>query len=252
MIGLSSSGKEEIAQVVEEMFDNIALHFIGEIPSLKGKKILTISSQRNIGLPHLFVQAMANKNPNAIEQDALRSLLISAHGYIESLKSRTKSNVAERIDSIVKEAKSKKKPVNKSDIEDALQEELNKAKSNLRAIVESESTKFRNVGSMMDISRVAASQGDEDPMVFFVVVKDGKTCSECKRLHLKTDGTPRVWKFSELKQGYHKRGEESPSAFGLHPHCRCTLTYLAKGFGFKNGRVTYISSGHDEFDKQRN
>jgi hypothetical protein len=104
---------------------------------------------------------------------------------------------------------------------------------------------------MMDISRVAAGIGDNDPTVFFVVVKDDKTCNECTRLHLNPDGTPRVLKFSELKQGYHKRGEDNPSAFGLHPHCRCTLTYLSKGFGFKAGRVAYIREGHDEYAKQR-
>jgi hypothetical protein len=104
----------------------------------------------------------------------------------------------------------------------------------------------------MDITRASASLDDADPTVFFVVVKDAATCKECIRLHLMDDGsTPKLWKFSELKQGYHKRSEDYPSAFGLHPHCRCTLTYLAKGFGFSRGRVSYIREGHDEYSKQR-
>lgn len=251
MLGISSSGKEEISLVVDDMFDTIALQLIGDIPRLKYKKLLLITGQRHLGLPNLFVQAMANRTPNPIEQDVLKNLLTTVHGYIEALKAKTKNKIAERVDEIVKKAKANKQKASKNEIEDAIEEELASAKSHMRAIVESEATKLRNVGSLMDISRVAASQGETDPMVFFVVVKDGQTCKECLRLHLNPDGSPRVWKFSELKQGYHKRGEPTPSAFGLHPHCRCTLTYLTKGFGFKDGRVTYIGEKHDEFAKQR-
>lgn len=251
MFGLSSSGKEAINKVVEDVFDTIALQFIGDIPRLKHKKLLIFNTQRNYGLANLFVEAMSNKSPNIIEQDALKSLLESSYGYIESLKSKTRSNITERVDGLVKESKARGDKATQAEIESVIQEEMTKAKAHMKAIAESESTKVRNVGSAMEISRVAASNGDSDPTVFFVVVKDGATCNECKRLHLNDDGTPRVWKFSQLKQGYHKRGEDVPSAFGLHPHCRCTLTYLSAGFGFdKSGRVTFKTKGHDEHSKQ--
>jgi hypothetical protein len=253
MIGISSSGKEQIAAVVEDMFDNIALQFVGDIPKLKNKKKLVISSKRNFGLAQLFVQAMQNKTPNEIEQDVLKSLLESAYGYVESLKNRTKSNVTERIDGVIREAKLNDRKPDEQEIRAILAEELNKARSHMKAIAESEATKLRNLGTMMDISRVASSLGDEDPTVFFVVVKDGVTCKECVRLHLMPDQiTPRLWKFSELKQGYHKRGESNPSAFGLHPHCRCTLTYLSAGFGFDmHGKVSSQSEDYSSYKKQR-
>lgn len=252
MIGLSSTDKEAINALVEEMFDTIAIQLIGDIPRLKHKKLLIFNTRRNYGLANLFVEAMQNKAPNIIEADALKSLLETSYGYLDSLKAKTRSNVTDRVDSLAKEAKARGTKITGDDLSEAVAEEMSKARSHLKAITESESTKIRNVGSAMDISRVAASQGDSDPTVFFVVVKDGVTCNECKRLHLNDDGTPRVWKFSELKQGYHKRHEDVPSAFGLHPHCRCTLTYLSNGFGFdKGGRVTYVARGHSEFDKQR-
>jgi len=231
MIGLSSSGREAIAAKVEEIFDRIALQFIGDIPRLKYKKLLIINTKPNYGLANLFVEAMANKSPNIIEQDALKSLLETSYGYVDSLKAKTRSNITERVDGIVKEAKLRGDKVTADEIREVLDEEMERAKSHMKAIAESESTKVRNVGSAMDISRIAASMGDTDPTVFFVVVKDGATCNECKRLHLNPDGMPRVWKFSELKQGYHKRGEDSPSAFGLHPHCftEDTVLHTARG-----------------------
>lgn len=252
MKGISSGGKEAIGQKVEDLFDRIALEFIGDIPRLRNKKTIVISSKRNFGLADLFVQSMRDQNPNVVERDALKGLLNSAFDYVEALKSRTRVVVTERIDGLIRESKLGNRSVTEYEVQAILDEELERAKSQLRGIAEAESTKLRNMGTLMDITRVASDLDDADPTVFFVVVKDTATCKECMRLHLMPDGnTPRLWKFSELKQGYHKRSENNPSAFGLHPHCRCTLTYLAKGFGFENGRVSYKSENHDEYSKQR-
>lgn len=252
MYGISSGAKDAIARVVEEVFDNLALQMIGEIPRLKGKKVFVIDTRPKEGLAHLFIQAMGNRAPNAIERDALKGLLESSFGYIESLKAKTRTEVTERIDALAREARIKGQTIPESAIQQIIQDEMAKAGSHMKTIAESEATKMRNLGTAMDITRRAASVGDEDPTVFFIVIKDGFTCKECKRLHLNPDGTPKVWKFSELKQGYHKRGEDNPSAFGLHPHCRCTLAYLSSGFGFDaKGRLTYKKFGHDEHARQR-
>lgn len=252
MKGLSSGAKDAIGEIVENIFDKLSLQLVGQIPRLQHKKVLIFDTQPKEGLAHLFLQAMGNRAPNHIERDALKSLLNSAHGYIESLKSKTRSNVTERIDGITKEAFLRGQEVTAAQVQEVIADEMARAGSHMKTITEAEATKLRNIGTAMDITRVASSAGVEDPTVFFVVVRDGKLCKECQRLHLNPDGTPRVWKFSELKQGYHKRSEDNPSAFGLHPHCRCTLTYLSNGFGFNaKGFVTYKSQNHDEHARQR-
>lgn len=253
MIGISGAGKENIAKIVDDMFDRIALSFLGNIPRFKNKKLMVFSTSPNLGLSHLFVQAMQNKVPNALEQEVLKGLLISADGYIESLKNKTRANITEAVDGMARQADLMNDKIDSKMVEKLIENELAKAKVHIKTIIESEATKLRNLGTLMDITRVAASVNDDDPTVFFQVVRDATTCKECVKLHIMPDGvTPRLWKFSELKQGYHKRGEVNPSAFGLHPHCRCTLTYLSKGFGFNDkGEVGYQAEKHDAFSKQR-
>ena len=251
MYGISSSGKEAIAFAVEKMFDQLAYNLLGNIPKLKEKSPFFGSSAK-MSLAHIFIQAMNNKEPNHFERDVLRSILNSSYGYIEGLKHRTSSNVTEAIDAIVKEAKIKGSYVSPTQVAEAISAEMNKAKSHMKVIAEAETTKTRNAGHLMEISEKAGNQGIEDPTVFFVVVRDNLLCSECKRLHMMPDGiTPRVWKMSELKMGYHKRGEENPSASGEHPFCRCSLSQLSPGWGFKNGFVSFISQDHDEYKNQR-
>lgn len=253
MIGISSPTKETIGKIVNDVFDNIALQLLGNLPRLRDKKLAIISMEPHFGLANLFIQAMQNKVPNSIEQDFLKGLLVSTDGYIESLKNKTRTNITERIDGIVRENRIKNVKVSESEIKAIIADEMSKAKSHMATIVEQEASKLRNLGTAMSITRMAASVGDEDPTIFFVVVKDATTCKECLRLHLMPDQiTPRLWKFSELKQGYHKRGEDSASAFGLHPHCRCTLVYLSRGFGFNElGKTAYESEGYDAYSEQK-
>lgn len=251
MIGIPSKTKEAINISIEDLFDKLALDLLGEVPRLRNKKLLIITAKKNFGLPHLFVQAMANKTPNYLEEDVLKGLLDSSHNYIEALKNNTKSHVTERIDGLFRKAKAKRQKIEAEEVQAILDEELAKSKAKLKTIVETESTKFRNLGSAMDISRMASTIGDSDPAVFFVVVRDAATCQDCIRLHIGDNGAPRVWKLSEVKQAYFKRGEDRPSIFGLHPNCRCTLTYLSKGFGFdKSGLLTFKGESHDEHSHQ--
>jgi hypothetical protein len=106
--------------------------------------------------------------------------------------------------------------------------------THVEAIVDTEASNARNVSLMDGIVRINAARGIDDPVVYFVVVRDNVTCDECIKLHLLKDKrTPRVWKLSEVGQGYHKRGDDHPKIGGLHPHCRCTMVTLLPGFGFK-------------------
>lgn len=252
MFGISSTGKEAINKAVEDIFDRLALQLLGVIPRLAYKKLLIINTKPKEGLAHIFLQAMGNKTPNALEGDALKSMLESSHGYIDALKAKTRANLTEAIDGLAKEARIAGTTVPQDAVRQVIKEELARAGSHMKTIVEAESSKLRNVGSALDINRTAASVRDTNPLVFFVVTRDGKACNECLRLHLNEDGTPRVWRFSELKQGYHKRGEPNPSAFGLHPHCRCTLVYLGQGYTFDGpGKIVFKSLDHDELEHQR-
>ena len=253
MNGLSSSGKERIKSVVERLFDSIAFGLLGNIPSVRAKHTYW-NAVAGIGLGHIFIEAMGNRRPNSLETDVLSGLLASSHGYIESIKHNTQSNVAEQVDGLVRQAKLSGSPVNESDVHEILANEMKKARNQIKLTAESESTKIRNIGSVMDITKKAAEKNIEDPNVFFIVVRDSHTCEYCKKNHINDDGTPKVFKLSEIKQSYLSTEEKKSgevSVCGAHPLCRCTLSFLSPGYGFKRGKLEYISHAHDEYINQR-
>lgn len=254
MRGLSSSGKERIKDLIERLFDRVAVKLLGRIPSLRNNKNLFISAEPNMGLAHLFVQSLGNRPPNILEEDVLKGLLASSHGYLEALKHNTQSNVAEQVDGLIRQSIISGTPVDESRIQNILETEMDKAQNALKIVTEAESTKFRNVGSVMDITRVASERGIEDPNVFFIVVRDKATCEYCIKNHLHDNGTPKVFKLSEIKQSYLSTSEKKAgevSVCGAHPMCRCTLSYLSPGYGFKRGKLEYITQGHDEYTFQK-
>jgi hypothetical protein len=250
MYGISSSGKESIEIAISKMFDSLAYKLLGNIPKLRNKSAF-FGSNSPFSLAHIFIQALGNREPNFTERDVLRSILNSSFGYIESLKNKTSSNVVEAVDALVKEAKMRNTYVSSAEVAELISAEMVKAKNHMKLIAEAESTKTRNVGHTMEITEKAEEQGIDDPTVFFIIVRDGNCCPTCMKLHMLPDGnTPKVYKMGELSMGYHKRGDPSPSACGLHPSDRCTISQLAPGWGFKNGFVSFISLAHDEYAEQ--
>ena len=251
MYGISSSGKEAIEVAISKMFDHLSYKLLGNIPKLQNKSPFFGSSPQ-MSLAHIFIQALSGKEPNHFERDVLRGILSSSYGHIESLKNKTSSNVVEAVDALVREARIKNEYTSSSVVAEVIASEMDKARTQMKTIAEAESTKTRNMGHTMEIAANAEKQGIEDPTVFFIVVRDGLLCYECKRLHMLPDGiTPKTYKMSDLSMGWHKRGDDRPSAFGEHTFCRCSLSQLAPGWGFKNGFVSFIGLDHDEYKSQR-
>lgn len=186
------------------------------------------------------------------ETEAMKSILSTAEEYVSALRSKTKADLAHKVEAYIMESRSKGIAPSTVNIKKEVETSLEKARKHFQMIGDTEATKSRNMGRALQIGKVGASMGVDDPNCFFVVLRDGSTCPECIRVHLLPDRvTPRVFKLSEVKFGYHKKGENTPSISGLHPRCRCVLVYLAPGFGLVNGQVTYISPEHDEYKKQR-
>lgn len=253
MKSLKSDLRTQIEERIGSFFDKMTFSLLGAIPK-KGKKLYFFTEKPQDTLANLFVQSMRNRKPNEAEKDAAKSMLKTAHKYVESLREKTATSIVDRIDGKIKEAHLKGKEIGIGEVKEVISEEMGKAKSHFKMIAETEGTKARNSGALMDISKIGATMGIEDPYCFFILVRDGKTCKHCVKNHTHPDGTPKVFKLSEVKQSYlskEERDNGDVSVCGQHPMCRCSLSYLQVGFGFKNGKVEWVGLHHDEYKAQK-
>jgi hypothetical protein len=247
---LPLSATKAIHKAVSDLFDKAKARLFARPPV---SQTLKVAISPTFSLPGLFTAASRDEaaNPDAT---ILRTLLSHAENYVDSYQEATKAKVTKAVDTWLQEAALTGV---KTNLETVLGGELaevwGKVTGDMKRLVETEGTNARNTGSLDGILRVNAAHEIEDPVVYFVVVRDSHLCLECKRLHMLDDGiTPRLWYISELGHGYHHKGESNPKLGGLHPNCRCSLVTLMPGFGFKNGFVSFIKLHHNELEEQRN
>lgn len=250
---LSKGAVGLVHRAVDNIFDRLKGRVLGpDFVRFYGDKQIFIGHRPEFSLPGLYRQAAIEEGTRASEPH-LNAFVRVAESYLDAERERTKAKVVKAVQDWLATSKVK------TDVQTVLGGELagifTDTMKNVERIVDTESTTARNMGTLEGISKVAAAANVDDPNVYFIVVRDAEfwKCGECPRLHLMPDKiTPRVWKLSEISNGYHKRGDETPSIGGLHPHCRCTLSYIAIGFGFDaSGRLKYIMPGYDAFAEQR-
>jgi hypothetical protein len=241
-----------IHSAVDRLFDRAKQRLLGLRPpkEIRIQVVTTIPHESTI--PGMFDSASIAEGVRP-DEELRQSLIGTAEQYLDAHRELAKARTAASVQAWLYDAH--KKGI-KTDLETVLGGELSeltgKITTGVKQIVETETNKAKNAGSINAVNKIATTMGIADPVVYFVVVKDKSLCQECKRLHLHTDGvTPRLWKLSEIGAGYHKKGDSNPKTSGLHPHCRCSMVSLMPGFGFKNGRATYIGPDHNEFDLQR-
>lgn len=239
-----------IEKAIERVLARAKARTLG--PWMIGKGI-AIDHNHRLSIPGLF-EAAAREEGASPDMKALKQLLQIAGGYVDALESSLKAKTVREVGAFLADAhRSGVKTDLKTVLGGKLTEIFDTAKTSMRRIVDAELNTAKNISVMEAGTRIAAAQGIDDPLVAFITPIDDSICSECLRLHVMPDGkTPRVWKMSELKSGYAKKGDPAPSLGGQHPHCRGTLTFIQPGFGFgPDGRITYVSADHDELKKQR-
>ena len=229
-----------ISNKISNLFDQIKVKFLG--PRGVDRHVDTTYSRENSMMG--MYEAASREEGGIPNLETLSTLTSTSKNYLEALKLKT-------INSTIKDIEEKAhKP---EDVGPILEENWSKATSALQKIIETETQGTKNIALLDGIIRTNKAFNVEDPLVAFVIVRDGKVCDECTRLHVSDDGvTPRVWRISELIHGYHKIGAETPSCYGLHPNCRCQLITILPGYGFDDkGKIKYIKRGHDEHSYQR-
>lgn len=116
-------------------------------------------------------------------------------------------------------------------------------------------TELSNAISLGGVDRVLSTNENKSPSEIYVyklIVQDNKTCSYCKKFFQDNDGTPALYRLSELLgNGTNigkKQAEWLPVTGPIHINCRETsIIELPKGFKVDfGGQMTYI--GREEWE----
>lgn len=118
-----------------------------------------------------------------------------------------------------------------------------------------------NEGKVEEIKNQAGKEGESDPLVYKVPIMDEKLCPSCRNAYLNRDGSPRLFRLSELSANGTNIGKKQrdwlPVLGMMHPHCRCLLQYFEElpgtkrsDYEFNEEKQRYILKEKD-LDKTR-
>lgn len=236
---------------VDEIFDGLIARLLGH--AFTGKNMYIAHDPKN-SLPGIFAQAAENEG-GRVDIHMLTGVASIARDYLIKNREEAKAKTKNIVNALLSDLSHGK--INQDEfrnrVDSALIDLWGAVKSNVERVVLTENEHAATAGTKTGIEQMNDTLGIDDPVVFFIPIKDKDLCSECKRVHLLEDlVTPRVWLSSEVSANYHVKGENFPSWNLMHPHCRCALSTLIPGFGFDgNGRVSFIATGFDELKYQR-
>jgi hypothetical protein len=188
---------------------------------------------------HALYGPGANNDPQEIER-----LNEIAQTYLDAERLRTKNALLHSIEGAVTQ----------KDTREAIKEVFDKAKHKIAMITHQELGAAASHAEFAGISQVAAAQGVSDPVVYKISIKDLKLCPVCIELWCSDNNLyiPKLYKLSELKDGYSTNKERVPTLNPSHINCRCRLSYLPQGFAFnESGKAYFKELGHDEYAVQQ-
>jgi hypothetical protein len=236
---------------VDDIFDSLLTRLLGH--GFTGRR-LYIGFHQDFSLPGIYEAAVTGEGGRP-DTDIVSGIASIARDYLDKHRAEAKAKTKHHVQALLRDLSDGR--IDADEFQNHVESEMHtlwdSIRSSVERVVETENEHAKTIGIKEGIDQINASFGIDDPVVCFVPTGDDYVCDECRRLHLLPDGvTPRVWRSSEVESGYHKRGVDRPSWQLLHPHCRCALATVLKGFGFdKGGKVTFISNDHDELAYQR-
>ena len=254
---LSKPAVKAVGRAIDSLFNRAKKRFLGrEFDSKDIRFSLTLPDRApdhrlDLSLKGVFDNAARAEGlaPNAKLYDSVEK---GVESYFDAHRELAKARILHEVQSYLHEADQGSSEADPAKVlGKALEEAFSKVTSEVETVVDSETTRGRNLSTLDAISKINAISGVDDPVIAFLGPNDQHTCKECLRVFFMPDGNPRAWLASELRHVYFKRGDQTPCVAGCHPHCRHSLVSILPGYGFKSGSLSYIEPGYSIIDEQR-
>jgi hypothetical protein len=255
---LSKNAAKAVRSVVGDIFNRAKRRLFGRDFTDDSKDIKfnvitrPIEHRSDLSMRGIF-EAAARAEGMPPNEKLYQSLEKGVEDYLDAHQQLAEARVLNAVQAYMHDADHGKTAADPDKVlKNVLEETFGKVKEDVGKVVDTEATKVRNYSTLDAISKLNSAVGVDDPTVYFAGPSDGNTCKDCMRLFFLEDKlTPRVWKVSELKNGYFKRGDTCPCVGATHPHCRHSLCSVLLGYGFVGGALTYIEPGYDVYKEQR-
>jgi hypothetical protein len=252
---LTKKATKAISQIVGNIFARAKKRFLGKELGPKDIRFVSVTKpvehRLDLSLRGIF-EAAAKSEGMTPNEKLYESIEKGVENYFDAHEKLATARVVNAVQSHLHDLETGKVDKDPEKVlKNVLDTVLEKVTSDVKEVVNTEANRAKNYSTLDAITKITAGLGIDDPTVYFSGPVDSHICGECLRLYFLADKvTPRVWKMSELKNGYFKRSDTKPSVASCHPNCRHTLCSVLPGYGFVGGQLTFIEPGYDVWQDQ--
>lgn len=226
---------------------------VGKVVALMDRK-----EAKDLGFGDIMEMARDRKvlPTTAVEKQAMDWASVHAGQYIKGLTddmirdatteaARGVTSAIRAVQNEVKDAIKDRKTV--SELKTALFDALDDRGRDWQRIASTEMTSAIQQGIYAEIR----DNHGPDQLVFKRPNPDA--CPHCRRVYLKPDGTPRVFRLSDLEESNIGKRAASwgPTIGPVHPWCQCQLVVLPEGYGFTRKRIVIAPFEDDDVKYKR-
>lgn len=207
--------RKAIEDIVNLLFDKLKVRLLGRffrgpkiVFEMVGEELDPLLTLEGLYRHALTISAGANLKPSV---KTMRSLSEITDNYLEAEKLKTINRVVAAVD----------QGANDDEIDKLLGEVFESAEPSVSKIVNTETRNYQANAEREGILKVSASVGEDDPTVLKYGSLDEKTCQCCLKLWHSKDNPriPKVYKLSQLQDGYCDHKDPKPTILATHPHC---------------------------------
>lgn len=244
---LMDAQKRQIEKIINDLFYNLKARLLGRFftgPSIFFEVIHNVNPMDTLEGVYNYTYHMMYNGISSNKVKRPKALAKITGNYIEAERLKTLNRIMMGIE----QAESF------DEVKLHLDDNIEKATNYVDMLVATEVRNVQVYAERDGIERLGASIGVEDPVICKLGIIDGRLCKVCTSLWHSDDNIkiPKVYKLSELKDGYSTHKNPTATFFASHPRCRHSLTMIPPNFGFSsNGNIEFKSFGWDEYEHQR-
>ena len=243
---LTEAQRKEIEKAVDDLFLTLKAKILGRFftgPKIFFEIVDSTSPLETVEGIFRYTYQMLNpgKEPDPKQ---VKQLAAITGNYIEAERMKTKAKVLQDVTAAE----------TPEEVAEAVKVTMGKATEYIDMLVNNEARIIQAYAERHGISQLGASLGIEDPTVAKLGVIDQRMCKNCKKLWHTEENIkiPKVYKMSELQEGYMSHKDVKPTVGPTHPRCRHVMTFVPPNFGFNSaGQIEFKGFGYDIFAAQR-
>lgn len=220
---LPDSTRKLILNAIDNVYENLRYKALGPFYQPKTGLYKPVSHDKVLSIPGMYSSAYATGKANAQPSfNGIQSVAALTDQYLQASAEKLKAKALAEVEAQLHNASHRDDYDLEKELNEALIRIFDQAQGETKQLLETETQRAKTIGITDSVTEFMKENDDANGNVYALTRQDKNVCKYCKEFYEMADGTPTVYKLSELGGGY--LDKQAPEAITPPMHPNCLLT----------------------------